>query len=97
MARKNTVKRKQELIDQQQRIEKEIAEIENRRIQEVGQLAKKAGINDLSDEVLKKAFKEIYERYQSKIETLEGVDDRVKKPSSHTTETFNNNDASRFN
>ncbi len=79
--RKSPVEQKAKLVEQLKDIEKKIADFDKTRAVQVGNLAKRFRIIDLSNDVLEKEFKTIRDKYQNNKDPAQPHLDESKKKS----------------
>lgn len=84
--RKSDIELKNDLLEQIEKLKQQALEIDNKRADKIGQLAKEAKITDLDDDILKKEFKTIYNKYQNQTNPDQNVQDQVKKSESVSEE-----------
>ena len=77
--RKSDIELKNDLLAQIEKLKQQAIELDNKRAEKIGQLAKDAKITDLDDDILKNEFKAVYAKYQSQTEPEKHLDNKVKK------------------
>lgn len=79
--KKSPAEQKAKLVSQLKAIEKKIVDFDNQRAIQIGNLAKRYRLVDLSDEILEKELKAIYDKYKRTHDPLLTNMDADKKKS----------------
>jgi predicted metal-dependent peptidase len=92
--RKSDIELKNDLLKEIEKLKQQAIEIDNKRADKIGQLAKDAKITDLDDTTIKKEFEAIYTKYQNQTSPEHNVNKQVKKSGQGSGEPAQNSQES---